>query len=148
MNITIPENQVVELDVSPYPLSRLIVNTNVPTANITVLLLNGTVVATGQGRVTVFLLPGNYTVRALAPGYQANVTSVTLEPGQEVKINLTLRPIPPPAPPRPVPFYETTQFKIAILVGAIGAIGIGLWLRRRRVRVVEAEVEESGGGER
>ncbi|MEM1853582.1 MAG: carboxypeptidase-like regulatory domain-containing protein [Thermofilaceae archaeon] len=134
------------VDVTPYPLSRLTVRSNVPEAQIVVYDEEGNTVATGTGELSISLLPGVYTVQAMAPGYAPFATPVEVPPGEEVVVTAELRPlvITPVEPEEPQPAVRPELFLLVPAVVAAAAAGVILWRRRRAERVKVEEVSVGG----
>ena len=143
LNITIPVNQIVYVDVTPYPLAKIIAVANVSTAVITVSTLNGTTIKTDTGKLEVSVLPGNYLVSATAPGYEQFVQMVQASPGEISTLNITLVPVPPPKPQHK-PIWQNTKFQLSAVILVIVVAALVLWWRRRRGELLES-VEVEGG---
>lgn len=143
INATVPDKAVVFLDVTPQPLSVLVVKSTVPSASISVSDTAGNEVASAVGQLEKELLPGTYTVRVMAPGYSPYIEVVELPPGESVVVTATLVPLPSPPPPPSPPPWQRIEFQIAVVVAVAATAAFVLWWRRRRARkVVEEEVSE------
>jgi len=138
VNVTVPPYEVVVVDVTPYKYSRLVVVSIPPIADIQVLDLNGTVVASGVGNVSAVVPPGEYQVIATAPGFQQYVDFVVVGPGESRIVNVTLVPLQTQtqAP------EERPSLRVHAAVAAAIAAGVAAALLWRRRRIEEAEVVE------
>jgi len=142
LNVTVPEKSIAFLDVTPAPISKIIVNANVPTASITITTLDGKEVARGVGKLEKEVQPGTYNIRVTATGYSPYIDVVEVPQGETVVVNATLKPLPPPPPPPKPPFWQRIEFQIGAIALVAGFVVFMLWWKRRKRRVVEAEVSE------
>lgn len=146
IDVKITDVKVYEVDVTPYPMSKIIVQSNVPTATITVYNETGEAVGTGVGTLEVQVLPGKYTVIAQAPNYATYSTTVEVPPGEAVTVPAILRYVAPvEEAPVEKPFWESFEFQIIAIVAVVGATIFVLWYKRRKARAVVEEVVESTG---
>lgn len=139
LNVSVLEFRVYELDVTPYPMSKIIVYSNVPTAAITVYNETGGVVATGVGSIEVEVIPGRYTVFAQAPDHAPFSTQVVVPPGEAATVMAVLRRVVIEVPPEK-PLWERIEFQVLAIVAVAVAAVIVLWWRRRRARAVAEEL--------
>lgn len=151
VNVTVPDKQVVLIDITPYPYSKLIISAIPEIANIQVLNMNGTVIGQGVGNLTVKLTPGAYQITADAPGYQQYVNVINITAGESKILNITLTPIQNQPVKKHKPIWLRTQFQILTLVVVIGAVAFAIWYRKRKeaeqlVGGEELPIEESEGG--
>ena len=154
VNVTVPDKQVVLVDITPYPYSKLIISSIPEIANIQVLNMNGTTIGQGTGNLTVKVPPGTYQIIADAPGYQQYVNIINVTAGESKILNITLTPLQNQPVKKHKPIWQKTQFQIITLVVVILAVIFAIWYRKKKESeqlVGEGEelpIEtEAGGGE-
>lgn len=141
LNVSVFEFKVYELDVTPYPMSKIIVQSSVATASITVYDETGNVRATGTGVLEVEVLPGKYVVFVQAPDHEPFSTQVDVPPGDAATVVAVLRAlaVEEGAPPER-PFWERIEFQ-ATAVAIVAAVAVAvLWWRRRKTKEVAEEL--------
>lgn len=143
INVSIEFTRVYQVDVTPAQLGKIEVMATVPTAYIEVFDSKGNVVANGTGSLEASVLPGNYTVRASAPGYIQFIQEVTVTPGETTRVTASLIPLPPPPPPPRPPPWAAPEFQILSIVAAAAVAVLAFLLRRRRARKAAGEVAVS-----
>ena len=151
LNVTVPEKEIVVVDVTPYPYSKIIISAIPEIADIQVMDMNGTVIGEGTGNLTVEVLPGQYQIIATAPGYQQYFEVVNVTAGESKIVNITMIPQPTQTQPPPKPFWQKTPFQLATIGAVVAAVIFALWWRKRREasevgEVGEVPIETEGGG--
>lgn len=139
LNVSVTDVRVYELDITPYPMSKIIVRSTVPVATITVYNETGGVVATGVGSLEVEVVPGKYTVFAQAQGYMSFSMPVDVPPGEAVTIDAILKEVVVEVPPEK-PMWERVEFQALSILAVVAVAVVVLWQRRKKAKEVTEEL--------
>lgn len=132
VNVTLANNTVTIINVTPAAYGRLVVSVTPPTGTIQVLSVNGTPVAGGTGKVDTRLPPGTYQVVIAAPGFQSVTKIVNVTAGKTTKVEVALTPVISKPVKKKQSLMERPELRIGMVVVVAAAAVIALWYRRRK----------------